>query len=198
MKMKINRSAENCLTTVFPLFLRFVQRFCADEWLHYAEICKKTPKNCRLHTHTHRLTYVHMLYEKAGTWAWAGAMPRCGNYFFLCENKWNLHDTWVILHVNCFFWQTTQANTQDQAGWESVRERGEGKANWNGCHCCIFGVYISAAVPSRVSRSLVEHSPAAPSLFLVLLLPLLLLYLPLRLLLALPKAETNFTFSVCV
>lgn len=132
IKMKINRSAENCLTTVFPLFLRFVQRFCADEWLHYAEICKKTPKNCRLHTHTntHRLTYVHMLYEKAGTWAWAGAMPRCGNYFFLCENKWNLHDTWVILHVNCFFWQTTQANTQDQAGRERGVRRGESKLKW--------------------------------------------------------------------
>lgn len=80
---------------------------------------RRTADYIRTHTHTQskgkgeRDWHTYALWQRWDC-SLSCSLPRCGNYFFLCENKWNLHDTWVILHVNCFFWQTTQANTKDQ------------------------------------------------------------------------------------
>lgn len=201
--MRINRSAANCLTTLcslpFPLsrtlslLLCFVQRFCADEWLHYAEICKKTPKNY-IRTQREADWHTYALWA-----ARAVALPRCGNYFFLCENKWNLHDTWVILHVNCFFWQTTQANTQDQSGMGGGVERAsEGGKQTEMVAIVVFSVFTSVQpVPSRVSRSALGQllqgncaACAACAAFAALFTT--------QIAAGFTQAETNFTFSVCV
>lgn len=139
---------------------------------------------------------IRMLYDNAGKCSLSCSLPRCGNYFFLCENKWNLHDTWVILHVNCFFWQTTQANTQDQP-----RGR-EGGKQTEMVAIVVFSVFTSVQQCQGESLVRVEHSGSSFWQLLRLLLLLLLLaaaaLFTTQIAAGFTQAETNFTFSVCV
>lgn len=195
-KLFDNASAEGSLTSLCNDFVPtsdFIMR-------KFVRKHRRTADYIRTHIHTkkqgkgrERLTYVCSM----TTLGLSCALPRCGNYFFLCENKWNLHDTWVILHVNCFFWQTTQANTQDQPAREAERRR-EGGKQTEMVAIVVFSVFTS--VQQCQGESLVEHSGS--SFWQLLLLLLLLLaaaaLFTTQIAAGFPQAETNFTFSVCV
>jgi len=85
----------------------------------------------------------------------------------LAKNKWNLHDTWVILHVNCFFWQTNKQIHKPAAGGK-VGGCGSG-SGWNAA-IVVFSVFTAtqagrqavSAVPSRLLQSQVPAPEPNP------------------------------------
>lgn len=167
---------------------------------------RRTADYIRTHTHTQskgkgeRDWHTYALWQRWDC-SLSCSLPRCGNYFFLCENKWNLHDTWVILHVNCFFWQTTQANTQDQPARGTARGR-EGGKQTEMVAIVVFSVFTSVQQCQGESLVRVEHSGSSFWQLLRLLLLLLLLaaaaLFTTQIAAGFTQAETNFTFSVCV
>lgn len=76
----------------------------------------------------------------------------------LAKNKWNLHDTWVILHVNCFFWQTNKQIHKPAAGGK-VGGCGSG-SGWNAA-IVIFSVFTATQAGRQAGRQSVLSQVAS-------------------------------------